>query len=64
MWTMNGRTLRAIIGILAVGLVYLLVDSPGIARTNDLNRDLILASMKGDVEKVILNQHGEIRELT
>lgn len=52
MSTTSSRFLRAIIGILAVGLAFVLVIHPGISSANDLNRDLLIASMKGDVEKV------------
>jgi len=40
-------------GLMGVGLVLVLFPLPDIASGGDKNRDLILASMKGDVEKVI-----------
>jgi ankyrin repeat protein len=52
MCTKTGRILRAITAMLAVGLAYVLINFSGIANANDMSRDLILASMKGDVEKV------------
>ena len=48
----SGPILRAIAVMLAIGLVWVLVDSPLIATANEMNRDLILASINGDVGKV------------
>ncbi len=45
--------LRVISRLLVIGLVLVLIPSPDMARAGDKNRDLIQASMKGDVEKVI-----------
>jgi uncharacterized protein len=48
----SARILRAISALLTIGLVLVLIPSPDMATAGDKNRDLILASMKGDVEKV------------
>jgi ankyrin repeat protein len=45
--------LRVISTLLMMGLVLVLVSSPDIVKAGDKNQDLIVASMKGDVEKVI-----------
>ena len=45
--------LRVIGTLLLIGLVLVLVPSPDIAKAGDKNRDLIQASMNGDVEQVI-----------
>jgi ankyrin repeat protein len=54
--------LRVISTLLVVGLVLVLIPSPDLASAGDKHQDLILASMKGDVEQAtsLLNSGADI----
>ncbi len=48
----RSRILRIITRMLAIGLVYVLIASPGIAQANDKNQSLIQAVQEGRLEEV------------
>ena len=52
MSTKQSRIFSLIKGMLAVGLVYVLVASPIVAQANDKNQDLVRAAKEGRLEEV------------